>query len=107
MLNITNTYASIWKPEDKGNYKKASLGTSKKDKDGNWQSMYWNAKFVGKANVPIEEKQRIKITNGTIEQRKYNDKYYYDVVIFEFELLENKKGIGKDVTKETEDDLPF
>lgn len=111
MLNISNTFASIWKPEDKGNYKKASISTSKKDKDGNYVNMYWTAKFVGKANVPIEEKQRIKITNGVIECRKYEDKYYYDVVVFDFEPLESKKKEQEPGTiqqvEEDDSELPF
>lgn len=109
MLNITNTYATIWKPESKGNFTKCNLGTSKKDKDGNWQSMYWNAKLVGKANVPVEEKQRVKIISGAIETRKYQDKYYYDVVIFEMELLASKsKDTSFEALKaEGEEQLPF
>ncbi len=96
MLNISG-YATIWQPENKGKYTIANISTSKKDKDGNYVNMSWKAKFVGK-NQDIQERQRIKITKGSIEVRKYQEKYYYDVIIYEWE-----EGVKKDASSSMND----
>ena len=108
MIKITDTYATVWQPESKGKYTQANLSTGKKDKDGNWTNMSWRAKFVGK-NQDVTEKQRIKITSGSVENRKYEDKFYTDVIVFEWEPIEKKdtQPTFAQLEQEGEDSLPF
>jgi hypothetical protein len=110
MLNVTG-YATIWQPENKGKYTTANISTSKKDKDGNYNNMSWKARFVGK-NQDIHERMRIKITSGAIEVRKYEEKYYYDVVVFEWEEVAKRGSSGfafdEGFTEiENDSELPF
>lgn len=108
MLNVTNTYATIWQPESKGKYTTANISTAKKDKDGNYINMSWKAKFVGK-NQNIHERMRIKIVSGLVENRVYNEKYYTDVVIFEWEEVAKKDGNNASgfTQVDNDDELPF
>lgn len=108
MINIKDTFATIWQPENKGKYTTANISTGKKDKDGNWTNMSWRAKFVGK-NQDIHEKQRINILNGAIESRKYEDKYYTDVIVFEWEPVEKKQPepTFEQLQNQGKDELPF
>lgn len=92
MLNIKDTFATVWQPENKGKYTVANLSTSKKDKDGNYTNMSWKAKFVGK-NQNVTERMRIKLTHATIEQRKWEEKYFYDVIVFAWEPVENQGNV--------------
>ena len=92
MLSIKDAYVTIWEVEDKGGYYKANLSSSKKNKDGTYTNMSWKGKFVGKAaNIQITERDRIKITQGAIEVRKWEEKFYYDVIVFDFEFVEKKQ----------------
>lgn len=111
MLNITG-YATIWQPENNGKYTIANISTAKKDKDGNWINMSWKAKFVGK-NQDIAEKMRIKIISGIVETRKWEEKWYTDVVVFEWEEVAKKDGDNASVNAsqftvvENDYELPF
>lgn len=115
MLSIKDAYVTVFQVEDKGGYYKANLSSSKKNKDGTYTNMSWKGKFVGKAaNIQIEDKDRIKITQGAIEVRKWEEKFYYDVIIFDFEFLESKPANETTTTAsnfatfvEGEDVLPF
>lgn len=89
MINIKDTYATVWQPENKGKYTTCNLSTGKKDKDGNWQNMSWRARFVGK-NQDISEKMRIKIISGTVENSLYEGKFYTDVIVFDWEPVTPK-----------------
>lgn len=96
MINIKDTYVTLWKPEVKEKYTKLQISTSRKNKEGEgYTNQYFNAKLVGKANVPVVEKQRIKITNGLVENKKWENngetKYFTEVTIFEFEAVEKKE----------------
>jgi hypothetical protein len=55
---------------------------------------------------------RIKITNGAIEVRKWEEKYYYDVIIFEWEeFVKKDSSINSDIAGfaniNSDDELPF
>lgn len=105
-MNITGK-ARVYNFENKGNYAKASLQVGKKKQDGEWENMWFNAKFVGK-NAPdeMEKGQQINITSAILESFKGDKGTYVTVVIFDFE------GIVKADTYESVDDgsedlLPF
>lgn len=90
MLNINAKYVSLFQVEDTGRYVKCTLSTSKKDSDGKYTNMYWNARIVGKAYESAKElkdKDKINILSGVVENKydKENSKLYLNVTIFEFE----------------------
>jgi hypothetical protein len=84
-MNVTGK-AKVYNFENKGNYAKASLQVGKKKPDGEWENMWFNAKFVGK-NTPddIKKGEQINITSAILESFKGDKGTYVTVVIFEFE----------------------
>ena len=108
MINISETKGNLYRIQQKGNIVIASFQTAKKIND-KWENMYWNVKFVGghkEKLVGLEDKTRIKITKGVVELNKYLEKYYTNVTVFEFEVLDAKK---KETQESDIDDieLPF
>ena len=89
-MNITGK-CRVYQFEHKGNYAKASLQVGKKKQDGEWENMWFNAKFVGK-NLPdnIEKGEQINITSAILESFKGDKGTYVTVVIFEHESMGNK-----------------
>lgn len=93
-MNIQNSkYHKIWKITEINGFKKVGLGDSKKNKDGTYTTFTWiNCLIAGKArNIEIEENDIIEIVKGNISKRKYDGKYYDDVVIFDLKVMKNKK----------------
>lgn len=94
MLNVgdrTSKYVKIWDVEDKGNYVKGRIGSSSKDKEGNYKNSNWFATFVGQAKEKAESLSKgdvIEITNGGVENifSKEKEREYLNVVIFDFEM---------------------
>lgn len=119
MLNIgegSSKYVTFWevtKSADK--YSDVKLSSSTKDKDGNWESSNWFARFVGKAHNSISklsEKDKIEITQGGIKKHYDKDKKkeYFNMVVFDFNVMGEKKSDDDFVTVESDDssdDLPF
>lgn len=107
MINIAETKGSLFRIQEKGNTVIASFQTGKKFND-KWDNMYWNVKFVGKDKNKLHglpDKTRIKIIKGVVELNKYLEKYYTNVIVFEFEILEDKKT---EENKDIDDiELPF
>ena len=103
----------VWKVEEKGNMKLVDLGDSKKEKDGSYTNWNWfKTMFVGKAkDLDIEEGDTITIISGLVQKRKYEGKYYDNVVIFEAEIT--KKAEDKEIKEsdfaavDDDDDIPF
>lgn len=90
MLNVTSKYVTIFDVEDKGKYCMANLSTSKKNSDNTYTNMYWKARFVGNAYEKakaLENKDKIEIANGIIENNfnKDTQKLWVTVTVFEFE----------------------
>jgi len=99
MLNITNSYAKIWNIEDKGNYVNGRISSSRKDKrDDSYINSNWLVRFVGACVAgakTLKEGDRIKITNGIVENvySKEHEKNYTNVTIFELEKQEDENEI--------------
>ena len=114
MLNISNSYAKIFKLDNKGNYYTCRLSTYKKDKQtGEYQNSWWNCKIVGKAKDLVNgvaDKTKIKINSAVVENRDYTTKdgqkrSWLEVVIFDLELAEQ---VGEGVPDFRDvDELPF
>jgi len=129
-LSISNTYASVFEVEVNEKYVKANVTTGRKTKDVDengrpvYLNSYWsNTHFVGKCldnAKKLTNKTRIKITSGILTHEKSNKTdefgkpiYYYDLVIFEFEPVEQPGNNSEnshpsnDVKNGGSEDLPF
>jgi hypothetical protein len=89
MLNISGRNITVYDVNEKENYVIANLGTYKKDKEGNFINMYWRARFVGEAKrkaTLLNERDKIHITNGIIENNYDKDKNtkWYNITVFDF-----------------------
>ena len=104
-MNITGKFLKVWKVEEKNGFKKLDLGDSKKMKDGSYENWTWfGVTPVGNAkNVEVKEGDTIEIISGQISQRKYNDKWYNDLIIFEFEVTSGAKKAPTDTTFDPND----
>lgn len=113
MINFSGTYANVFDVEDKGNYVKAHISTSRKDQNDEYINSNWFAYFFGKAKdkaVDLEDKDRIFIMQGGVTCEKYEDdegesKYFTSVKIFDFMPLgSNSSGTKKSTKKKKTDD---
>lgn len=108
-------FATVWSVEDKGNYVQGRISTSEKDnrEEGKYINSNWFARFVGNAkekSLELKERDRIKILSGKITNTMggegENRKSYLNVIIFDYELLENtNNNITED--NDLDDDIPF
>lgn len=113
-MNISGKYMKVWKVEEKNGFTKLNLGDSKKAKDGTYTNWTWfGCTLLGNAKqVTVDEGDTIEIKSGIISQRKYNEKYYNDIIIFELEVMkkaESNESREKRIDNSTdfEDDIPF
>jgi len=112
-------FATVWKVEDKGNYVQGRISTSEKDnrEEGKWINSNWFARFVGNAkekSLELKERDRIKITSGKITNTLWgegeNRKSYLNVIIFDYEMLDDirqQNDDNVDVEDDSDLDLPF
>jgi len=116
MFNITGKYCKVWAVDIKENMVLVDLTTSKKEKDGSYtNSKYFKVKFVGKClqqAQQLQEGDKIDITNGMIGKRKYQEKYYDDVVVFGFEYSDGSTRTKQDESgfepiEDDGDELPW
>ena len=108
-LTIKDCKATAWQVEHKEKYSQANLSTSKKDKDGKWNNMYWRTRFVGDAHqksFQLTDKTKIRIVSGIIEQSKVEDKTYYNLVVFDFDNLDAPSDTVAEVDV-SDSELPF
>lgn len=91
-MNIAGKYLKVWKKEEQNGFIKLDIGDSKKLKDGTYDNFTWfGCTLVGGAKyVDVGEGDTVEIKSGLITKRKYNDKWYDDIVIFDIEVT--KKG---------------
>ena len=112
-FNITGRFIKIWEVDVKEKMVLCDLSTSEKNKDGEWEaSNYYKVKFVGKCfenAKTLKKGDTIEIINGKIGKRKYQEKYYDDVVVFAYRMEEGQKQYEPSGFKpvDSEQDLPF
>jgi hypothetical protein len=102
---IKPTFATVWEITQKTDrYAKVRLGTSRKDKDGNYINSNWFASFVGNAlqkidDLDIGEKTRIVLLNGYVcvdsVQKDGEWKNYTNMAVFDIDLAENFQVPGQ------------
>lgn len=113
-LQVTGK-AQVYKMEDKGKFATGTLRTSKKNQQTQeWESEFFNAKFVGAAgNVAknLADKTKIELTKAILENREYQGKHYLSVVVFEFVTADGEQlapqNEGFYPIDEDPSDLPF
>jgi len=90
-MNITGKFLKVWKVEQKNGFTKINMGDSKKKKDGTYDSWTWfDCTLLGNAkNASIKENDVVEVKSGIISKRKYNEKYYDDIIIFEIEVMQH------------------
>ena len=93
-MNISGKYLKVWKKEEQNGFTKLDIGDSRKLKDGTYENFTWfGCTLVGNAKgVEVGEGDKVEVKSGLISKRKYNDKYYDDIVIFEIEVMEKAKA---------------
>jgi len=99
-------YIKVWEVEQKENYVKGNLGESEKNTDGTYNNWFWTAKFVGKSKetaIELQKGDTIEIKGGKVRKFKYNDKWYDELIIFEYEIMNR----ANQSTSQDDDDLPF
>lgn len=112
-MNITGKYLKVWKIEEVNGLKKVTLGDSKKNQDGTYDNWNWfGCLLVGNAkNVPLNEGDKVEVISGQISQKKWNDKWMTNIVIFDIEVMESAKPAGYSndfkVIVDSEDEIPF
>ena len=119
------SFAKVWKVENKGNYSVVEMSTSKKGKDGKYETD-WSNKFVrlvGTAHKQAEKLQdgasvkigQCEVTNNYDKEKKVT---YTNYAIFNFHESDDngeRTATGKANTKpntpqatvDMDDDLPF
>ena len=114
----TGSYATVWKVEDKGNYSVVSMSTSKKNKDGNYETDFSSqiVRFLGTAHKQastLKERDRIKLGNCGVTITKSDDyRYFTNFLVFSFEAQDGGKNktstpVTAAATSDSEEDLPF
>lgn len=96
MLNLKETMVTVFDLRDSEKAKNtriANISSSTKKSDDTWENMSWYSKFVGDAfekSKELNDKDRIKITKGAVENNYNKDqqKTYVRVIVFDFEKLE-------------------
>jgi hypothetical protein len=99
MLNITGRFLKVWAVEIKEKFTKVDMSSSKKNQDGSYSNSSWKGcKFVGKAfeeSKTLSKGDTINVLSGLIGKRQYQDKWYDDIVVFEFEVVYNSEASNK------------
>ena len=114
-MNISGKCLRVWKKQEQNGFIKLDLGDSRKLKDGTYDNFTWfGCTLVGKAkDAQIDEGDKVEVKSGLISKRKYNDKYYDDIVIFEIDVMEKGQApttaseVSEFVEADTDDSLPF
>lgn len=124
-LDIKKRFVKVWKVEDTDYGKKFTLGTSRKDKEGNYINCNWfNCRFVGKSQDignGLQESDVIEIISGSLENvyKKDTKKTYFNLTVFEAKYEDdNKQSFPHTPTKkvapapvsfedESDDEFPF
>ena len=118
-LKVSGRFCKVWDVEINDNgYAKVNLGTSRKDKEGNYiNTNWWGVVFVGEAKefgANLKKGDVIEIVSGQLENVYNKEKKvsYFNMVVFEakMENQENKAPVKKIETvniDENEDEFPF
>lgn len=97
-----NSFCKLWAVEDKGKYSVVELSTSRKNKETDEYETDFSSKFVrfvGEAHNRVkkmEGTERIKLLNCGVTTSKYNDKWYTNFLVFDFEKADSPKSSSPD-----------
>lgn len=129
MIFITESYGTVFEPKVEEKVVKARYSTSEKDQNGDYINSSWNIIFLGGAlekAKQLKDRQRIhinkaKLTNRSYKDKEGNSKWWMQITVFDFDVLEhgkknNNDSVDKPANKSKqadkpqeidEDDLPF
>lgn len=117
----TDSYAKVWKIENKGNYHNVQLSISKKDKstDRYVQDFGGFVRFVGTAHKlaeSLKEGDRIKIGSCDVSNTYNKEKNvtYYNFAVFSYESADgslssktNSQTNNNETNTDDDGELPF
>jgi hypothetical protein len=118
-MNISGQYKKVWKVEVLEKLVKCDIGDSVKKADGTYENFtHFGVAFLGKCKdqaATLQEGDTIHIVNGLWSKKKSekDNKYYDNVVVFEFEVIGSAKPKNDDTpldgfqAMEDDDDIPF
>ena len=108
-MNISGKHLKVWKKAEQNGFTKLDLGDSKKQKDGSYANWTWfGCTLLGNAkSVDIIEGDVVEVKSGIISQRKYKDKWYNDIVIFEIEVMQKSNSQHTSNKPDDNDFIPF
>lgn len=113
-MNATGKYLKVWKVYEKNGFRKIDVGDSQKKKDGGYENWTWfGSSTVGNArNVAVNEGDLIEIKNAIITQSKSGDKWYTNLTIFDFEVMQKNGNVApktqaKNASAVFEESIPF
>lgn len=118
-----NAYATVWEvTPGKGNFTKVRLSTSKKNKEGEYETDFSGfCMFVSQAHAKAQRlKQRDRIRLGDVEvtttYNKDTKKEYVNYKVYDYEIADSapvntnsgsSMSVAESNTVEAGDDLPF
>jgi len=105
----TGYYVKVWKKENKGKYTDVQISSSKKNKDGVYETDFSTiARFIGHAHNKIDQvnlKDSIKLLECGVSNKYDKEKKitYTNYVVFDFET----NGDTTNISVEDENTMPF
>ncbi len=87
-------FHKVWEVKVENGFKKVKLGDSRKLKDGTFENWSWfDVAFVSNAqSLQVEEGDTITIISGQVQKRKYEGRYYDNVVVFDAEITQKNNN---------------
>lgn len=122
MLNIgenSSKYVKVWDVKTENGVVKGDVSSSKKNQNGEYENSKWFPAFFGKSKekaLSLNKGDTIEITQGGFSNTYNKEKKvtYYNMVIFDFEVMTQGGATTKavstkpEVAEEDDDDsLPF
>ena len=120
-LRVSGRFCKVWDIEVNDNgYAKVNLGTSRKDKEGNYiNTNWWGVVFVGEAKefgANLTKGDVIEVVSGQLENVYNKEKKvsYFNMVVFEAKM-ENQENVAPSNKKQVKtppvdtdsDEFPF
>lgn len=119
-LRVSGRFCKVWDIEINDNgYAKVNLGTSRKDKGGDYiNTNWWGVAFVGEAKefgATLTKGDVIEVVSGQLENVYNKEKKvsYFNMVVFEAKMENNNKSEPRvqpkqsEVIEEDDDSFPF
>jgi hypothetical protein len=106
-MNITGK-CRVYSYDVVGKYAKCSFKVGRRNKDGTWDNMWFNGRFVKNFPADIPKGTEIEITSAILDSYK-SDKgnYIVTIIVFEYSAADALEKPGTQMEIASEDELPF